>query len=999
LRTASGGNYEELDFSGTVDVVVTDTIDTTTVTLSASDVLEGADITVTAEVDFAPQTDLVLTLNNGEEITILAGQTSGSVTFANPNTDDVYKDGETLTYSVASASGGNYEELDISGTVDVVVTDTIDTTTVTLSASDVLEGADITVTAEVDFAPQTDLVLTLNNGEEITILAGQTSGSVTFANPNTDDVYKDGETLTYSVASASGGNYEELDISGTVDVVVTDTIDTTTISFDSFEIRENSTTTVRVYIDSAPWEDLSFDLVNGDDIIGNGEFVVSDLSYDGVRYYVDVEVVIPRLDHPLQGEDEIVWENVSIIITDGGDEFELLATESGTITIFDTVPELSVEQPGVQLIDNEVGSETSGTYHLDIGQDVQSLASSLSLIWVNKFGDYEIIKSENEADRSVTFTASTGETDLFQITFGDLDSEGNGAYTFTLLQPKPGSIGEVDNLFSFFGNNNSPKEFEDIDANASFVDSEGNTVSFSNGLFGLRIDGGERIGNEINHPEYFQGDTSDPVDNDVKVKVSNTDLGVGSNTVQSTQNQYLLFDVREAGSAEIEFTELTIGVAKTSSFTADQTQVRVTIFYKDGTTSSLVEAIGSGGRTDGGGQLVIDVPETGKAVDYFTVEALNDNFKIDGFGYKYQVVVDPDDYEYTFELQATDSDGDVATSQQFSIQVDGDADGFFTSASPDTDSQTPIAIDLDGDGSISYLSADAGVTFDYGWGLVATAWVAASDGLLVFDYDSSIYAATEDGLQPTAENIVLTLWAEEAATDMEALALFFDSNGDGIFDAADEHWSSFGVWQDLNGDGLIDIGEFQTLSYYEIVGFELGYIEGSEAFLAADGGVEVFGQFTVLYDDGSTGIADDFAFLVEPDQEPSAEFDAVEADVVVLIEEFLAEEAEGSDGDAFSSDVAIEDSALASEEVFEVAEMVEQLLADSAISDDTLSEYQQELEQSIDDSLADVSFELTIEPTADAIVALDAAALELPDAATDGIDTAFDVVDDSSYSI
>jgi hypothetical protein len=236
VRTASGGNYEDLDFSGTVDVVVTDTIDTTTVTLSASDVKEGADITVTASVDNPPQTDLILTLDNGEQITIRAGEDSGSVTFANPNTDDVYKDGETLTYSVASASGGNYEDLDFSSTVDVVVTDTIDTTTVTLSASDVKEGADITVTAEVDFAPQTDLVLTLNNGEEITILAGQTSGSVTFANPNTDDVYKDGETLTYSVASASGGNYEELDISGTVDVVVTDTIDTTTVTLSASDV-------------------------------------------------------------------------------------------------------------------------------------------------------------------------------------------------------------------------------------------------------------------------------------------------------------------------------------------------------------------------------------------------------------------------------------------------------------------------------------------------------------------------------------------------------------------------------------------------------------------------------------------------------------------------------------------------------------------------------------------------------------------------------------------
>ncbi|WP_416916003.1 MAG: immunoglobulin-like domain-containing protein [Roseicyclus sp.] len=275
VSSTSGGNYEALDIAGaSVDVSVTDTIDTTTVTLAAAPVAEGSDITITASVTNAPETDLVLTLSNGETITIGAGQTTGSVSFANPNTDDVYADGGTQSYSVSSTSGGNYEALDIAGaSVDVSVTDTIDTTTVTLAAAPVAEGSDITITASVTNAPETDLVLTLSNGETITIGAGQTTGSVSFANPNTDDVYADGGTQSYSVSSTSGGNYEALDIAGaSVDVSVTDTIDTTTVTLAAAPVAEGSDITITASVTNAPETDLVLTLSNGETItIGAGQ--------------------------------------------------------------------------------------------------------------------------------------------------------------------------------------------------------------------------------------------------------------------------------------------------------------------------------------------------------------------------------------------------------------------------------------------------------------------------------------------------------------------------------------------------------------------------------------------------------------------------------------------------------------------------------------------------------------------------------------------------------
>ncbi|MEL4419895.1 immunoglobulin-like domain-containing protein, partial [Shewanella algae] len=77
--------------------------------------------------------DLVLTLSNGASITIAAGQTSGTVTVDAP-TDDVYLDGEILSVGITDAQGGNYENLDTSDTASTQVNDTIDTTTVTLTA-------------------------------------------------------------------------------------------------------------------------------------------------------------------------------------------------------------------------------------------------------------------------------------------------------------------------------------------------------------------------------------------------------------------------------------------------------------------------------------------------------------------------------------------------------------------------------------------------------------------------------------------------------------------------------------------------------------------------------------------------------------------------------------------------------------------------------------------------------------------------------------------------
>jgi surface adhesion protein len=146
IKDATGGNFENLVTSDTPAVTsVNDTIDTSTVSLSAtSSVAEGGTVVYTATVG-APVTGspVVVTLSNGQTITIPVGSSSASVNFTAPN--DALAGGSSLSVKIDDAKGGNYEKLEVDGkSADTSVTDTADTTTLSLSATDsVAEGGSI----------------------------------------------------------------------------------------------------------------------------------------------------------------------------------------------------------------------------------------------------------------------------------------------------------------------------------------------------------------------------------------------------------------------------------------------------------------------------------------------------------------------------------------------------------------------------------------------------------------------------------------------------------------------------------------------------------------------------------------------------------------------------------------------------------------------------------------------------------------------------------------
>ncbi|MFL7966344.1 immunoglobulin-like domain-containing protein, partial [Pseudomonas kielensis] len=230
ITGATGGNFESLVPSTTPAVTtITDSVDTTGLTLSASNtVTEGGQITYTATLTNPAQTPVTVTLSNGAVINIAAGATTGTVAVDTP-ANDVYNNGSTVSTTIIGATGGNFESLVPSTTPAVTtITDSVDTTGLTLSASNTItEGGSITYTATLTNAAQTPVTVTLSNGSVITIAAGQTTGTVNVETP-ANDVYNNGSTVSTTITGATGGNFENLVPSTTPAVTtITDSVDST----------------------------------------------------------------------------------------------------------------------------------------------------------------------------------------------------------------------------------------------------------------------------------------------------------------------------------------------------------------------------------------------------------------------------------------------------------------------------------------------------------------------------------------------------------------------------------------------------------------------------------------------------------------------------------------------------------------------------------------------------------------------------------------------------
>ena len=261
IEDAKGGNYEALDTTDTADYTVTDQgsagggsggggggggqgggDDGVTISLSVNGdrFVEGEEVTITAVISSPPREDLVIHLDNGQTITIRAGETTGSVNYES-RPDDVYVQGdESITVKIDHVDGADqYENLVVNGpgsSAGYTVVDDQDATTVSLKLVDaqgneitgpIPEGADVRVVAEVTNPPQGDLVLTVtgSDGREYTVIIrdGQLSSEPVpvYVRPD-DNLSQRDDHVSLSVSDAQGGNYEDLDIGDTAEYAVTD---------------------------------------------------------------------------------------------------------------------------------------------------------------------------------------------------------------------------------------------------------------------------------------------------------------------------------------------------------------------------------------------------------------------------------------------------------------------------------------------------------------------------------------------------------------------------------------------------------------------------------------------------------------------------------------------------------------------------------------------------------------------------------------------------------
>ena len=85
-----------------------------------------------------------------------------------------------------------------------------------------------------------------------------------------------------------------------------------------------------------------------------------------------------------------------------------------------------------------------------------------------------------------------------------------------------------------------------------------------------------------------------------------------------------------------------------------------------------------------------------------------------------------------------------------------------------------------------------------------TSWIGSKDAFLIYDHNDNKQV-------DYAKELVLTKWSKTAKTDFEALKEIFDSNKDNKFDANDNEFHKFYIWQDKNQDGISQSDELTSL--------------------------------------------------------------------------------------------------------------------------------------------------------------------------------------------
>ena len=230
--------------TATATANVSDTVTTASVDLTASTVDEGTGVDYVFTATLSSASHGVTTIHTDQgDITIADGATTGTLTIAANNGEDVYSDASSLTASITGVSGGGFESLVVgTATATANVSDTVTNARVDLSASTVDEGAGVDYVFTATLSSASHGVTTIHTDQgDITIADGATTGTLTIAANNGEDVYSDASSLTASITGVSGGGFESLVVgTATATANVSDTVTTASVDLTASTVDEGT---------------------------------------------------------------------------------------------------------------------------------------------------------------------------------------------------------------------------------------------------------------------------------------------------------------------------------------------------------------------------------------------------------------------------------------------------------------------------------------------------------------------------------------------------------------------------------------------------------------------------------------------------------------------------------------------------------------------------------------------------------------------------------------
>ncbi len=439
------------DVTLTTTDIPTDAADyNATITLGNISAAEGStDVTISATVDNPPLTDLVITLDNGATITILAGQTSGTSTPFAVQGDDVYVDPGTETVTVSSTTGGGYDNLTIDGSATITVNDTIDDTTLSISGpASVEEGTTAVYTLNITNPPLEDMLIDVEitnkadgpsnnpaNGDveteiiQVLIRAGETSSDPFTVDINDDNYIENPEDYQLEIIGYTGGNeFENLVIGESVTTAITDESvptnpddQTAYVSIDgpSTVVEGTTTSDYTVSIDQTTTQDVTV------------YFTYTGVAVDGTDFTGVASTVIPAGATP---SDTFTITTIDDNILENSESFTItISSITGNGGLEDLRIDTANNSVVTTILDNESEIEVSS-----VTSDEQTEGTSL-VHTVTMSGEADSAKTY-----SFTFTNGTVEdADIGTIAFSDgVINNGDGTITvpagvteFTITTP------------------------------------------------------------------------------------------------------------------------------------------------------------------------------------------------------------------------------------------------------------------------------------------------------------------------------------------------------------------------------------------------------------------------------------------------------------------------------------------------------------------------------------------------------------------------------------